>query len=87
MADALTAHQPVDATPPSNSSPRRTQRMCDAACEEALEKIEMVTLPSGLQYKEITAGTGVRPPKGFQVRWGGSADASRAAVQSRAMGR
>ena len=41
--------------------------ICDAACEEALKDIELVTTKSGLQYKDIKIGDGVQPEPGFQV--------------------
>jgi peptidylprolyl isomerase len=41
--------------------------LCDASCVSALESKEMVTTPSGLQYKEIVPGTGPQPITGYQV--------------------
>jgi peptidylprolyl isomerase len=44
--------------------------LCDAACAAALERPgapELVTTPSGLQYREIVVGTGPKPSVGFQV--------------------
>jgi hypothetical protein len=41
--------------------------LCDASCALALEKKEMVTTASGLQYKEITPGTGPKAITGYQV--------------------
>ncbi len=35
---------------------------------QSLDKIEMVTLPSGLQYRDIVVGEGPTPPVGFQAR-------------------
>lgn len=42
--------------------------ICDAACTAQLESAELVTLPSGLQYRDIKAGTGPQPKVGYQVR-------------------
>lgn len=42
--------------------------LCDASCASSLESREMVTTPSGLQYRDITVGEGPEPVKGFQVR-------------------
>lgn len=41
--------------------------LCDAACLAALEKLELVTLPSGLQYRDIVVGKGPTPQIGYQV--------------------
>lgn len=41
--------------------------LCDAECNKALEGKEIVTLPSGLQYKDIVIGKGSTPPIGYQV--------------------
>jgi peptidylprolyl isomerase len=41
--------------------------LCDAECVKSLDSIEMVTTPSGLQYKDIIVGDGEMPPIGFQV--------------------
>lgn len=41
--------------------------LCDASCVSALESREMVTTASGLQYKEIKAGTGPQAITGYQV--------------------
>jgi len=41
--------------------------LCDADCVKSLDSIEMVTTPSGLQYKDIVVGDGEMPPIGFQV--------------------
>lgn len=41
--------------------------LCDASCLESLEKLELVSLPSGLQYRDIVVGKGANPPVGFQV--------------------
>lgn len=46
--------------------------LCDASCVSALESQEMVTTPSGLQYKEIKAGTGPQAITGYQVGPGAS---------------
>lgn len=42
--------------------------LCDPSCVSALESKEMVTTPSGLQYKEIVPGTGPQAITGYQVR-------------------
>jgi hypothetical protein len=42
--------------------------LCDPSCVSALESKEMVTTPSGLQYKDIVAGTGPQAVTGYQVR-------------------
>lgn len=44
--------------------------LCDPECVAALEKVEAVTLPSGLKYKEIRVGSGPSPPVGYQVPHG-----------------
>ena len=41
---------------------------CEADCLKDLENRELVTLPSGLQYKEIVGGKGASPPVGYQVK-------------------
>jgi peptidylprolyl isomerase len=42
--------------------------LCDASCAASLEKdAELVTTPSGLQYRDIVVGTGPKPVVGFQV--------------------
>lgn len=41
--------------------------LCDESCVQKLESIEMVTTPSGLQYKDITTGTGPAPITGYQI--------------------
>ena len=41
--------------------------VCDADCVKGLEGTELVTLPSGLQYKDIVVGKGPTPPTGYQV--------------------
>lgn len=35
-----------------------TKLLCDVDCVARLESAELVTTPSGLQYREITVGTG-----------------------------
>ena len=35
---------------------------------QGLDKLEMVTLPSGLKYRDIVVGTGPSPEPGFQAR-------------------
>jgi FKBP-type peptidyl-prolyl cis-trans isomerase len=35
---------------------------------QGLDKLELVTLPSGLSYRDIVVGDGPSPPPGFQVR-------------------
>lgn len=47
------------------------KQLCDAACTEQLEaSTEMVTLPSGLQYRDIVVGKGPKPQVGYQVGQG-----------------
>eukprot|EP00878_Enallax_costatus_P004569 GHUV01004810.1.p1 GENE.GHUV01004810.1~~GHUV01004810.1.p1 ORF type:complete len:207 (+),score=57.03 GHUV01004810.1:78-698(+) len=41
--------------------------LCDDSCLSNLESVEMVTTPSGLQYKDITVGRGPAPITGYQV--------------------
>jgi hypothetical protein len=41
--------------------------LCDAACLSALESVDVTTTASGLQYKDITVGTGAMPKVGYQV--------------------
>ncbi len=41
--------------------------LCDAECTEKLKGIEIVTLPSGLQYQDIVQGKGPSPPTGYQA--------------------
>lgn len=41
--------------------------LCDAECMKALEKVPMVSSPTGLQYKDIVVGTGPSPNPGMQV--------------------
>lgn len=41
--------------------------LCDDACMKALASAPMITTASGLQYKEIVAGTGPTPFPGVQV--------------------
>ncbi|EEH59721.1 uncharacterized protein MICPUCDRAFT_24728 [Micromonas pusilla CCMP1545] len=41
--------------------------LCDAACEETLKTAELVTTPSGLQYRDVVVGDGAKPEPGFQV--------------------
>ena len=41
--------------------------VCDADCVKGLEGTELVTLPSGLQYKDVVVGKGPTPPTGYQV--------------------
>jgi peptidylprolyl isomerase len=42
--------------------------LCDAACEETLKTAELVTTPSGLQYRDVVVGDGAKPEPGFQAR-------------------
>lgn len=39
-----------------------------ARAPQGLDKLEMVTLPSGLKYRDIVVGTGPSPEPGFQAR-------------------
>jgi len=45
--------------------------LCDDDCVASLEKKEMVTTSSGLQYKDIIEGSGNSPVVGYQVSSGG----------------
>lgn len=44
-----------------------TKLLCDATCASNLESTEMVTTPTGLQYKDIKVGTGPSPITGYQI--------------------
>ncbi|XP_042519023.1 peptidyl-prolyl cis-trans isomerase FKBP16-3, chloroplastic isoform X2 [Macadamia integrifolia] len=52
---------------PAGLPPEQKLRLCDDACKEKLENVPMVTIESGLQYKDIKVGIGPSPPVGFQV--------------------
>jgi peptidylprolyl isomerase len=41
--------------------------LCDTECVQRLDKVDMQTTASGLQYKDIIVGDGELPPIGFQV--------------------
>lgn len=41
--------------------------LCDPECTKTLDGKELVTLPSGLQYRDVLVGNGPMPPVGFQV--------------------
>ncbi|KAL6758552.1 hypothetical protein V8C86DRAFT_2591345 [Haematococcus lacustris] len=41
--------------------------LCDTECLAALESKELVTLPSGLQFRDIQLGKGPSVPVGYQV--------------------
>ncbi len=41
--------------------------LCDAACTKELETKELITLPSGLQYRDLKEGKGPMPPTGYQA--------------------
>ena len=41
--------------------------ICDATCVASVDEKEMITLPSGLQYRDIVVGKGPTPPVGYQV--------------------
>jgi len=59
---------PTSAALAANGLPdEEVKVLCDAECVESLDSIEMVTTPSGLQYKDIIVGDGEMPPIGFQV--------------------
>jgi hypothetical protein len=49
--------------------------LVDADVEKTVESKDLVTLPSGLQYRDIVLGNGPMPPIGYQVshwsQWGG----------------
>ena len=53
---------------PALAAADEEKRLCDTACTADLEKVELVTLPSGLQYKDIVVGSGATPEIGFQAR-------------------
>jgi len=64
---ALVSLQPSAALAAGGLPVEEVKVLCDAACVSSLESIEMVTLPSGLQYRDLTVGKGPLPPKGYQV--------------------
>jgi len=52
--------------------PRRADGWAPPArATQGLDKLEMVTLPSGLKYRDIVVGTGPSPEPGFQARAAG----------------
>lgn len=62
------ALSPMSAALAANGLPdEEVKVLCDADCVKSLDSIEMVTTPSGLQYKDIVVGDGEMPPIGFQV--------------------
>lgn len=62
------ALSPTSAALAANGLPdEEVKVLCDAECVNSLDSIEMVTTPSGLQYKDIIVGDGEMPPIGFQV--------------------
>ena len=62
------ALSPTSAALAANGLPdEEVKVLCDADCVKSLDSIEMVTTPSGLQYKDIVVGDGEMPPIGFQV--------------------
>ena len=62
------ALSPTSAALAANGLPDEELKvLCDAECVKSLDSIEMVTTPSGLQYKDIIVGDGEMPPIGFQV--------------------
>jgi FKBP-type peptidyl-prolyl cis-trans isomerase len=54
--------------------------LCDAACASGLESTEMVTTPSGLQYRDIVVGTGPQAQVGPAAAAAGRAGAASQAV-------
>lgn len=64
-AISLAIGRPLSAEAAVVEAPPRV--LCDDACMEALEAKEMVTLPSGLQYRDVVLGKGPSPPTGYQV--------------------
>ena len=42
--------------------------LCDATCVSGLDRLELVTLPNGLKYRDIEVGKGPSPESGFQAR-------------------
>uniref|UniRef100_A0A7S0N1U2 peptidylprolyl isomerase n=1 Tax=Pyramimonas obovata TaxID=1411642 RepID=A0A7S0N1U2_9CHLO len=64
MAAALAGIVGTDASPAFAAA---DSPLCNAECMKALEKIPMVTSPTGLQYKDIVVGTGPTPFPGVQV--------------------
>jgi peptidylprolyl isomerase len=57
---ALATSLPTETAPPP--------LLCDASCAAGLEKAaELITTPSGLQYRDIVVGKGPQPVVGFQV--------------------
>lgn len=65
-AAAVAAARPAQAMSLPDA-PEGIKVLCDAECVSALESKELVTLPSGLQYKDLVEGKGPNPPVGFQV--------------------
>lgn len=43
------------------------KRLCDDECAAKIEDKELVSLPSGLKYRDVVVGTGPNPPIGFQA--------------------
>jgi peptidylprolyl isomerase len=57
---ARATSMPADTAPP--------QLLCDPSCASALERdAQLVTTPSGLQYRDVIVGKGPQPVVGFQV--------------------
>ncbi|KAJ9529995.1 hypothetical protein QJQ45_023221 [Haematococcus lacustris] len=56
--------------PASQAAPQPLEQikgLCDTECLAALESKELVTLPSGLQFRDIQLGKGPSVPVGYQV--------------------
>mmetsp|Transcript_26986 Transcript_26986/g.59012 ORF Transcript_26986/g.59012 Transcript_26986/m.59012 type:complete len:217 (+) Transcript_26986:76-726(+) len=60
MGSLLSPVQPAEAALDSKV-------LCGPECTADIEAKELVTLPSGLQYRDIVVGRGPSPPVGYQV--------------------
>jgi hypothetical protein len=67
-AALLAISSPLPAIAASAPPAPPTAVLCDATCVANLDKIELVTLPSGLKYRDIVVGKGPTPESGFQAR-------------------
>ena len=63
---AVGAVSPGLAAAPAPAAP--VPVLCDAACVSGLDRLELVTLPNGLKYRDIEVGKGPTPESGFQAR-------------------
>lgn len=67
------AHAASSSTPQNRVSfEPKASTLCDASCESKLEGLEMQSMDSGVQYKDIQVGKGPATPVGFNVSpWSG----------------